>query len=130
MATAWQALGSQVTLLVRGGGLLANMEPFAGELVAEALRDSGVDLRLRTSVTSVIRGSGADDGLRLTLADGVELTADEILFATGRSPNTADVGWRRSVFVPGTGSPWTTPATSSRSPKAGSTRSETSITVL
>ncbi|MGW0166849.1 dihydrolipoyl dehydrogenase family protein [Streptomyces sp. NPDC003343] len=102
MATAWQALGSQVTLLVRGGGLLANMEPFAGELVAEELRDSGVDLRLRTSVTSVIRGSGADDGgLRLTLADGEELTADEILFATGRSPNTADVGLETVGLRPG-----------------------------
>ena len=36
MATAWQGLGSQVTLLVRGPALLPRMEPFAGELVAEA----------------------------------------------------------------------------------------------
>ena len=41
MATAWQALGSQVTLLVRGKGLLPRMEPFAGELVAEALAEAG-----------------------------------------------------------------------------------------
>lgn len=30
MAAAWQALGSRVTLLVRGKGLLPKMEPFAG----------------------------------------------------------------------------------------------------
>jgi dihydrolipoamide dehydrogenase len=35
LATAWQALGARVTLLVRGDGLLTRMEPFAGELVAE-----------------------------------------------------------------------------------------------
>ena len=45
MATAWQALGSQVTVLVRGKGLLPRLEPFAGELVAEALTEAGADVR-------------------------------------------------------------------------------------
>src|SRR5262249_11777877 len=31
MATAWQGLGSSVTLLARGSGLLPRMEPFVGE---------------------------------------------------------------------------------------------------
>ena len=51
MATAWQALGSQVTLLVRGDRLLPPLEPFAGELVADALREAGVDVRLGAGVT-------------------------------------------------------------------------------
>ncbi|MGW7791932.1 FAD-dependent oxidoreductase, partial [Streptomyces tricolor] len=55
MATAWQALGSRVTLLVRGKGLLNRMEPFAGELVAEALTEAGVDVRTGTSVESLRR---------------------------------------------------------------------------
>ncbi|CAM5744647.1 NAD(P)/FAD-dependent oxidoreductase [Streptomyces hirsutus] len=41
MATAWQGLGSRITLLVPGKGLLARMEPFAGELVAEVLTEAG-----------------------------------------------------------------------------------------
>ncbi|BBY25673.1 hypothetical protein MSTO_58780 [Mycobacterium stomatepiae] len=37
MATAWQALGSKVTLLSRGAGLLPRMETFVGEYVARGL---------------------------------------------------------------------------------------------
>ncbi|SCL27408.1 dihydrolipoamide dehydrogenase [Micromonospora rhizosphaerae] len=90
MATAWQALGAQVTMLVRGdAGLLPRMEPFAGELVADGLREAGVDIRFGASVTYVAREDGE---VRMTLADGAELAADEILFATGRAPRTADLG--------------------------------------
>ncbi|MFL4908739.1 dihydrolipoyl dehydrogenase family protein [Streptomyces sp. MMS24-I2-30] len=89
MATAWQALGSQVTVLVRGKGLLPRMEPFAGELVAEALTDVGVEVRTGTSVESVARENGA---VVVVTAAGDRIEADEILFATGRVPHTDDIG--------------------------------------
>jgi len=89
MATAWQALGSRVTLLVRGKGLLSRMEPFAGELVAESLTDAGVDVRTGTSVESVARENGSVVALTRS---GERFVADEILFATGRIPQTDDIG--------------------------------------
>ena len=90
MATAWRALGSEVTMLVRDRRLLAGMEPFAGELVAESLTGAGVDVRFGTSVTEVRRdGAGP---VVLTLAGGGTLTADEVLFATGRRPATDGLG--------------------------------------
>lgn len=99
MATAWQALGSQVTMLVRGdAGLLARMEPFAGQLVADGLREAGVDVRLGVSVASLAREDGE---VRITLADGGELAADEILFATGRASRTADLGLETIGLTPG-----------------------------
>ncbi|MFE9284885.1 dihydrolipoyl dehydrogenase family protein [Streptomyces olivaceus] len=99
MATAWQALGSRVTLLVRGdGGLLARMEPFAGELVAEALTDAGVDLRTNTSVESVTRENGT---VVAVTASGDRFEADEILFATGRTPRTGDIGLETLGLEPG-----------------------------
>ncbi|MGV9350604.1 dihydrolipoyl dehydrogenase family protein [Streptomyces spiralis] len=101
LATAWQALGAQVTLLVRGDGLLSRMEPFAGELVADELRTSGVDIRLKASVTSVARPSGAHGELSISLADGGQVSADEILFATGRTPRTADIGLETVGLAPG-----------------------------
>ncbi|MER7779437.1 NAD(P)/FAD-dependent oxidoreductase [Streptomyces sp. NPDC096191] len=99
MATAWQALGSRVTLLVRGeGGLLARMEPFAGELVAEGLTEAGVDLRTGTSVRSVTR----EDGTVVAVTDtGDRIEADEILFATGRVPRTGDIGLETVGLEPG-----------------------------
>jgi dihydrolipoamide dehydrogenase len=101
MATAWQALGSRVTMLVLEDGLLQRMEPFAGELVTDGLREAGVDIRFETSVTSLARRAGAGGEVRITLADGEELAADEILFATGRAPRTGDVGLETIGLTPG-----------------------------
>ncbi|HEY3501800.1 MAG TPA: NAD(P)/FAD-dependent oxidoreductase [Actinocatenispora sp.] len=98
MATAWRALGSEVTLLVRGPRLLPKVETFAGELVAESLRETGVDVRFDTGVTAV-RRAGAE--VTLTLGDGQSLVADEVLFATGRTPATADLGLDTVGLTPG-----------------------------
>jgi dihydrolipoamide dehydrogenase len=98
MATAWQALGSQVTVLVRGKGLLNRMEPFAGELVAEALTEAGADVRTGTSVESVTRSDGT---VVVVTATGDRIEADEILFATGRAPRTDDIGLDTVGLEPG-----------------------------
>ncbi|MFD7918439.1 dihydrolipoyl dehydrogenase family protein [Streptomyces sp. NPDC059740] len=100
MATAWQALGSRVTVLVRGEGLLPRMEPFAGELVADALREAGAEVRTGVSVASLDRADPAGP-VRLTLDDGSELTVDEVLFATGRAPRTDDLGLETVGLTPG-----------------------------
>ncbi|MBB6551752.1 FAD-dependent oxidoreductase [Nonomuraea rubra] len=72
MATAWQALGSEVVLLARGSRLLPRLEPFAGELVAERLREAGADLRFGVTVSSAARTGGE---VRLALSDGERLSA-------------------------------------------------------
>jgi pyruvate/2-oxoglutarate dehydrogenase complex dihydrolipoamide dehydrogenase (E3) component len=100
MATAWQALGSQVTLLVRGGGLLPRMESFVGEHVAEALTEGGAQIRTNTSVKSVERSDGAGP-VTLVLEDGERIEADEALFATGRAPRTDDIGLETVGLEPG-----------------------------
>ncbi|MFE5581516.1 dihydrolipoyl dehydrogenase family protein [Kitasatospora sp. NPDC056531] len=97
MATAWSALGSRVTLLVREQALLPRLEPFAGQLVAEALRESGVELRFGASVTGLARGGE----VVLDLGEHGELRADEVLFATGRRPATGDLGLETVGLEPG-----------------------------
>ncbi|MFC1420547.1 dihydrolipoyl dehydrogenase family protein [Streptacidiphilus cavernicola] len=104
MATAWNALGAEVTLLVRGTGLLPNVEPFAGELVTAGLTEAGVDVRTGVSVSSLSRP--APDGpvtLRLDGGDdgSDELEVDEILFAVGRAPRTDDLGLDTVGLKPG-----------------------------
>ncbi len=98
-ATWLAALGSRVTLLVRGPTLLAGVEPFAGGLVAAGLREAGVDVRFGVEATGVHRPATRDTGLgrihggpvTLDLPDG-PLLVDEVLVATGRRPRLADVG--------------------------------------
>ncbi|GGZ19359.1 hypothetical protein GCM10010300_74170 [Streptomyces olivaceoviridis] len=100
--TAWQALGSQVTMLVRSeAGLLPRMEPFAGGLVAEGLREAGVDVRLGTSVISVTRQEPAPGEVGVELKAGTEMTADEMLFAIGRTPQTGKPGLETVGLTPG-----------------------------
>jgi dihydrolipoamide dehydrogenase len=100
MATAWQGLGSKVTMLARSARLLPRMEPFVGEFVARGLTEAGVDVRTGVSVTELRRPGGAGP-VTISLDNGRQLEADEILFATGRTPNTGDIGLETVGISPG-----------------------------
>jgi pyruvate/2-oxoglutarate dehydrogenase complex dihydrolipoamide dehydrogenase (E3) component len=100
MASAWHGLGAKVTLLAPADGLLPRMEPFAGELVAAAFTDAGIDVRIGATVTEVRRPGGTGP-VAVTLEDGGEVQADEVLFATGRAPNTDDIGLHTIGLEPG-----------------------------
>jgi pyruvate/2-oxoglutarate dehydrogenase complex dihydrolipoamide dehydrogenase (E3) component len=99
MATAWHGLGSKVTLLARGSGLLPRLEPFVGELIERGLTDAGVDVRVGVSVRALRRpGPGH---VVLELDGGAELEVSEVLFATGRAPLTDDIGLETVGLAPG-----------------------------
>ncbi|MFC9434701.1 dihydrolipoyl dehydrogenase family protein [Nocardia sp. NPDC057030] len=102
-ATWLNALGAQVSMVVRGGAVLASAEPFAGERVVAALTERGVQVLLDTSPTSVHRPDAKDTGegrihggpvtVRVHGAQGdTELEADEIVVAAGRAPAAAGLG--------------------------------------
>ncbi|MBS0022641.1 dihydrolipoyl dehydrogenase family protein [Microbacterium paraoxydans] len=97
MATAYAALGSRVTLLARSG-LLGGMEPFAGQRVTAGLEELGVDVRTNTGTTAVRRD---EHGVIITLDSGEEVTATEVLVATGRSPRSGDIGLEVVGLEPG-----------------------------
>ncbi|QMU96843.1 NAD(P)/FAD-dependent oxidoreductase [Microbacterium esteraromaticum] len=97
MATAYAGLGSAVTLIARHG-LLERMEPFAGEQVADGLRELGVDVRLNAQTSAVRRDGGT---VTLTLDDGEEIRADEVLVAAGRTPRSAGIGIELAGLRPG-----------------------------
>jgi dihydrolipoamide dehydrogenase len=89
MATAFAGFGTEVHLIARSG-LLGGQEPFAGERVAASLRELGAQVRLDTGLSSAER---TEEGrFRLTLDDGSTVETDEFLVATGRVPNTIDLG--------------------------------------
>jgi pyruvate/2-oxoglutarate dehydrogenase complex dihydrolipoamide dehydrogenase (E3) component len=96
MAAAWSALGARVTLLARGG-LLERLPGFAGDLVAQGLRDAGVDVRLGAGLAGATR----DGSVTLTLDDGTTLEAAEVLAATGRAPRTDDIGLETAGLTAG-----------------------------
>jgi dihydrolipoamide dehydrogenase len=76
------------------------MEAFAGELIARALAQAGVDVRIGVTVTGV-RRPGRAGPVTLTLEGGAEVEADEVLFAIGRQPLTGDIGLDTVGLEPG-----------------------------
>ncbi|MBF6086273.1 dihydrolipoyl dehydrogenase family protein [Nocardia cyriacigeorgica] len=111
-ATWLAALGSVVTMVVRGGSLLGRVEPFARERIADALTERGVRIRFGTEPVRVTRpqvgeaGEGRVHGgpVTVTVRDGngeTELEADEIVVAAGRSPATGDLGLESVGLAPG-----------------------------
>ncbi|WP_433019287.1 dihydrolipoyl dehydrogenase family protein [Kribbella sp. CA-294648] len=97
MATAYAGFGTTVTVIARSG-LLEAMEPFAGEMVAEGLRELGATVLLNTETKSVKR---VDDEVVLELGDGSTVSAQEVLVATGRTPRTGDIGLDTIGLKPG-----------------------------
>jgi pyruvate/2-oxoglutarate dehydrogenase complex dihydrolipoamide dehydrogenase (E3) component len=97
MATAYSDFGTHVTLIARSA-LLGGMEPFAGDRVAAALRDRGVDVRTGVEVVAA-RAEGTAKVLELS--DGSEVRAAEVLVAVGRTARTADLGLESIRLEPG-----------------------------
>ncbi|WP_433718068.1 dihydrolipoyl dehydrogenase family protein [Actinoplanes sp. CA-051413] len=97
MATAYAGFGTKVTVIARSG-LLGGMEPFAGELVAAALRERGATVLLGTATTRVTRTA---DGVEIQTGDGATITAEEVLVATGRTPRTGGIGLETVGLTPG-----------------------------
>ncbi|HEX4427789.1 MAG TPA: NAD(P)/FAD-dependent oxidoreductase [Frankiaceae bacterium] len=100
-ATWLSGLGVEELTIVQGGPrLLERNEPFASDLVADYLREAGVRLELNARLTSVSRPHVNEEGYGLphggevtvTLDTGAVITADEIVVAVGRRPNSTDIG--------------------------------------
>jgi dihydrolipoamide dehydrogenase len=108
-ASTWLVgLGAQVTLLCIDDRLLPRDERFAGELLADRLRNDGADVRLNAKVHGVRRGpvltteEGELRGSEVTvILDSGELVADEVLIAAGRTPKSDDVGLETVGLTPG-----------------------------
>jgi pyruvate/2-oxoglutarate dehydrogenase complex dihydrolipoamide dehydrogenase (E3) component len=89
MADAYSSLGSKVTLVARST-LIRSQEPFAGEMVAEALEAAGVRILIDTRLEAAERNGDGDVLLRLS--NGETITTSKVIVATGMVPNTSDIG--------------------------------------
>jgi glutathione reductase (NADPH) len=88
-AGIFNGLGAKVTELYRGPQILRGFDGDLRNALAEEMVKKGVDIRLNTTITAIEKGA---HGLTLSLADGSRLEADCVMYATGRVPNTANLG--------------------------------------
>jgi mycothione reductase len=87
-AHVFSAFGSQVTIVARSGALLRKLDTEISQRFTAIARKQW-DVRLNTELTKV---SGNASEVRLDFADGSQVTGDVLLVATGRVPNTENLG--------------------------------------
>jgi glutathione reductase (NADPH) len=82
-------LGVATTQFYRGEQILRGFDDEARNLVTDGMRARGVDLRLATNATALQQEG---NGICVVATDGTEAVYDQVMFATGRRPNTDMLG--------------------------------------
>jgi dihydrolipoamide dehydrogenase len=90
-AQMFRRFGARVTVVQRADRLVAAEDPAISDVVADAFADEGIDVLLSTPCVAV---DGQDGAIRVACegAETTELTGTHLLIATGRTPNTDDLG--------------------------------------
>jgi glutathione reductase (NADPH) len=88
-AAILNGLGSRVTLLYRGDQILRGFDHEVRDFVADAMRARGIVLEIQRDVVAIER---VEKGLCAHLDNGETLLADQVMMATGRVPNSAEMG--------------------------------------
>lgn len=92
MGQMFSRFGSRVTILQRGDRLVSREDEDVTEEIAEILRGEGIDVLLSTTTRRVRREA---DGIELEVErpEGARtIRASHLLVATGRTPNSDDLG--------------------------------------
>jgi len=82
-------LGVQVTQYYRGAQILRGFDEEARGLIADEMIQNGVDLHLGCNIVEMEKREG---GFWVKATNGDERLFDQIMFATGRTPNTTGLG--------------------------------------
>ncbi|HSK15539.1 MAG TPA: NAD(P)/FAD-dependent oxidoreductase [Gaiellaceae bacterium] len=90
LAQVYRRLGAEVTLVQNGAHLLPRLDPEAADILADAFREEGVELRFDAKATRV--EGGGDLPFRLELEGQEPVEAERLLVATGRKPNVDGLG--------------------------------------
>lgn len=91
LAGMLQAMGSEVTLMIRHRQFLRSFDPLLRETLMEEMEADGVNVLKETQVGQIERLG--DGSLKLRCTDGeTELNVDTLIWAIGRTPLTRDLG--------------------------------------
>jgi glutathione reductase (NADPH) len=92
-AGIFHALGSQVTLMARSSLLLRGFDEEVRQHLTQTLQSKGLQLRLGTAPTAITRDDSGQLWVHFPTDGGSDKVAtDVVLMATGRAPNTANLG--------------------------------------
>ena len=88
--------GTQVTLITRGCSILSGYEPEIAEVLTKILREEGLRIVTEAMVCEVQhKGEGVELTIKKLDDSQQTLSAEKLLIATGRRPNTQEIGLER-----------------------------------
>jgi glutathione reductase (NADPH) len=88
-AGVMNGLGVKTTQFYRGEQILRGFDEESRNLIAEQMVEKGIDLQLGTNIAEMEKRG---DGVWVKSTKGDEAVFDQVLFATGRRPNTDGLG--------------------------------------
>ena len=88
-ASIFNGLGVATTLVYRGKRLLRGFDSELGARLAEEMTKKGVSIQFETDIASISKSAG---GITAMFRDGSVIEAGAVMYATGRKPNTRDLG--------------------------------------
>lgn len=83
------AAGSETTIVYRGDCILRGFDREVREHAQQCLIQRGVRVRTETDIKKVEKST---EGIRVMLSDATDLWADNVFAATGRAPNSRELG--------------------------------------
>lgn len=86
----FRRFGSEVTIVEHGERIIGREDPEISTAITDFLRDEGVVIETSASVTRV--DPTDDGGISVSLDDGRRIVGSHLLVATGRIPNSDDLG--------------------------------------
>ncbi|HEX7419334.1 MAG TPA: FAD-dependent oxidoreductase [Thermoanaerobaculia bacterium] len=89
MAQFYRRMGSEVAIVESSARIAAIEDEDVSAAIAAALSSEGIEIRTSATVANV---SAAASGSRVTLTNGERLDGSDLFVATGRKPNTDDLG--------------------------------------
>jgi dihydrolipoamide dehydrogenase len=92
-ASVWKSFGADVTIVEGLPHLVPNEDEAVSKALERAYRKRGINFILGTKFASA---SHTDSGVDITLEDGKVISAELLLVAVGRGPNTADMGFEEN----------------------------------
>ena len=95
MSQVYRRLGSRVTVIEEGEQIAAHEDEDVAHALRQLLECEGIEFRMNTRVKRLMGNKGSKGSVTLLLADNAgssQIKVSHVFIATGRTPNTDDLG--------------------------------------
>ena len=83
-------LGSEVHVVVRSSTMLRGFDEEASDFLQKSMQEAGIHFHFQSNIKEIVKNP--NDASKTVFLDNTQISADEVIFATGRTPMTDSLG--------------------------------------